>query len=1781
MFKNIKKLLFTFCLLAALLSLAHFAMAATAPDVGLEAAAGTGLSAANDPRIIAANIIRIVLGFLGIIAVGLIIYAGWLWMTAEGEAEKVEKAKKILIGAVIGLTICLASFAIASFILNNLLDATGTGTTSTIPGGGTVTPGGGTPTLPGEGQPCLKDSLDTQCVAGRCAAGLSCSATDCLCKKTNQPGEGQSCDGNTNLAGCQAVDCADSLACSSNDNCSCIKTPLIAWVSPIDASSTPNGAIGNFITIGGRYFGTTTGQVIFTGDPNNAGDDKAATFPNQVNPLCVSFWQDNQIIAVVPAGAVSGPIKVIDSKNYFDTTDNNRGARLKDFLINNIKRPGLCLADPPSGGLADKFTLQGSGFNLSPHSVFFGSGLSAIAANNIASWTNTSVKATVPNIKDGRNSVFVQTNSINSNDLIFTVRNSADANPAIEYIEPSKGPSGQYITIYGRNFKTYNAQKSSVKFYLPADPNTKINADIDFPEACRNNWWHDTYIIVKVPKVNSLGAYKVEVTNIDGKASAPADFTINNETPAPGLCSLNPNNGPVGWPVTANGERFGASQGTGRVQYFNNKDGAVRGWADKKIDTNVPAGSISGPFRIIDGQGYISNPLPFRVGKCSSSSECESGEECCGGGTYWSGICRAAGTCAQGSPVACGFGWTFSTESGQCAVNQEKCDIPNAAPGSAITFHCCARGQCNRLTGQCDGCTINKPDQCDGDLQCCSTGGCKDSDGDGKTECSDGEACSSYGLSQCSSSYFCPNSPGKCSTYGGGAVIEIGSCDYSCNNFSACKTDLCEYRASIDKCLKKNQTCGLPKIVNYMINGAAMEATAECLPYSNKNRWIMKISTSCPVGWTSISGGRCVENNTACSACGTGFKCLKETDISVDGSCVVEQSLCPVGSTCNKKNKCVKSDSASCECCCRIGYDSEDCCSPLKCQGKCGSDITANTNTYGKCSGCGSVGATQAEHNAACNCSGTSGKFCLIDTANPAGVCADCAQISDAAICSGQGEGSCCVDAKKNNACRGGAAPYATGNPAYNYCAYYECSSGSCSNTPVAASNSPTYKTKAECDNKCAPAAQFGNTCFNSATTTQSCDINKCVGFACLNEDGKGASAQSCGTCCCDPYANPDTCKNINSLLTCKANQGSCSGEKRGLCCGCSKDNECGDANAVGCGGDTCCQARPKVINTAPGSGANDVCRNGLIQATFDQAMQINTFNNNVIVAGDYGASQCPANTRYLTAAYKPSIFAKIKFWLAKLPLVNKVFGKDAQASDTMTGNFCTVAGSVSGYVKADKTTVMEFKPQQILEAKRKYYVIIKGDSDVTDAVRNGVLNQAGIGLKSVDEKVFNGVNFKGKIWSFITKENTAANNGICLVNGVSIDPAGYLFNTAVNDPADDNGADDQTIRDSDKIFRATAYFAANQPIAPVENVYNWRWDWNIDNKAVVKFKNGDNALDNRPEQTIVAQNVKEANTLLHAKATIIEDKVNKSSTVGQSKESAAEVYVFLCANPWPTYKADGSWEPWRDAFGNCTATTGSCSGTNFALYYCRDAGEAGTADDLPAILSDTTVIRGSSAEQNILKEFYFFREGAPNIGGVNLTVATNNEIMQGGKAGLVWQAISVPSDQQLDKYLVYYGTKPGSYEQSIPAATPGATANPFIVSNLTNGVKYYFAVTARYKSGAESVYSNEVSFTPADSWAPRTPEGLSGEAGTGKAIITWTANIDDTVIYKIYYGATSGSLGASVNLEKSKCSVATGKCGVTINNLTAGVIYYFAATALDLKANESNKSGEINLTIK
>lgn len=70
------------------------------------------------------NFIRIILGILGIIFVIYVVYAGYLWMTASGEKDKVEKSKKLLGQAIIGIIIIIAAYAISEFVIDQIIAAT-------------------------------------------------------------------------------------------------------------------------------------------------------------------------------------------------------------------------------------------------------------------------------------------------------------------------------------------------------------------------------------------------------------------------------------------------------------------------------------------------------------------------------------------------------------------------------------------------------------------------------------------------------------------------------------------------------------------------------------------------------------------------------------------------------------------------------------------------------------------------------------------------------------------------------------------------------------------------------------------------------------------------------------------------------------------------------------------------------------------------------------------------------------------------------------------------------------------------------------------------------------------------------------------------------------------------------------------------------------------------------------------------------------------------------------------------------------------------------------------------------------------------------------------------------------------------------------------------------------------------------------------------------------------------------------------------------------------------
>ena len=81
------------------------------PDVG-------GNFDENDLRERVITIIQFILGFLGLIAIVIIIYGGFIYMTAAGNDERVSKARATITAGLIGLLIIVLAYGLTSFVVS-------------------------------------------------------------------------------------------------------------------------------------------------------------------------------------------------------------------------------------------------------------------------------------------------------------------------------------------------------------------------------------------------------------------------------------------------------------------------------------------------------------------------------------------------------------------------------------------------------------------------------------------------------------------------------------------------------------------------------------------------------------------------------------------------------------------------------------------------------------------------------------------------------------------------------------------------------------------------------------------------------------------------------------------------------------------------------------------------------------------------------------------------------------------------------------------------------------------------------------------------------------------------------------------------------------------------------------------------------------------------------------------------------------------------------------------------------------------------------------------------------------------------------------------------------------------------------------------------------------------------------------------------------------------------------------------------------------------------------
>jgi hypothetical protein len=71
-------------------------------------------------QIVIGNVIRAALGVSGSIALLMITWGGFLWLTSMGNSERVERGKNTVIWSTLGLVLIFGAYAITSYIVNSI-----------------------------------------------------------------------------------------------------------------------------------------------------------------------------------------------------------------------------------------------------------------------------------------------------------------------------------------------------------------------------------------------------------------------------------------------------------------------------------------------------------------------------------------------------------------------------------------------------------------------------------------------------------------------------------------------------------------------------------------------------------------------------------------------------------------------------------------------------------------------------------------------------------------------------------------------------------------------------------------------------------------------------------------------------------------------------------------------------------------------------------------------------------------------------------------------------------------------------------------------------------------------------------------------------------------------------------------------------------------------------------------------------------------------------------------------------------------------------------------------------------------------------------------------------------------------------------------------------------------------------------------------------------------------------------------------------------------------------
>ncbi|MBI2475291.1 Ig-like domain-containing protein [Candidatus Uhrbacteria bacterium] len=623
-----------------------------------EFAQNAGFATGPSIQLIIARLIRTAISFVGIIAVAMIVYAGFLYMTSAGNTKRLETAKKILSQAIVGLIIVLASFGIVQFIIGKLIETTGVGVTTGTGGGGGSYPDNGTLSS------FKLNSVNTECASAIRNLQLQLVFSKNVNASTISEGitikqkGGNAVDGTFATKG-SVVKFTPAAFCPAPNTTSHCFAANTEYELKINSAlkSTSGAELSTFGNL--NEFSFTTGDGVDVKGPTISM--KTPTNGQSVIVGTIQILQaetkDDTGVSSVDFYSVSD-----DEALYSSGLDLSTSQKLVGNNTVNIFSTDENVEWDTIGYVTNKsYPLWASAFDCAGNKAT-ATKISAVV--KAANCDNTEIDEEFG--ETGVNCGGDPTNVFYCGKCVAdTCGQTAECSPGlvcenevcvskprIDSVSPGDGAIGSLVTIKGLGF---GAVGGNITF-LGSKPEESKSVSA---YSCNGKTkWSDKEIVVQLPVGAKDGPIEVATAGPDVKkdktndAFGPlsSDFDVN-AVKRPGLCDVDPVKGESATGTTFSGLGLGAKQGSSVIYFKDFLSAGYSAWLDTQVKAVVPnmsSGNVStqaftGDYRCIDAVGKETGKL------CAQDSDCGAGNSCA---TSWCSetlaYCSANKVCAEG-----------------------------------------------------------------------------------------------------------------------------------------------------------------------------------------------------------------------------------------------------------------------------------------------------------------------------------------------------------------------------------------------------------------------------------------------------------------------------------------------------------------------------------------------------------------------------------------------------------------------------------------------------------------------------------------------------------------------------------------------------------------------------------------------------------------------------------------------------------------------------------------------------------------------------------------------------------------------------------------------------------------------------------------------------------------------------------------------------------------------------------------------------------------------------